>query len=150
MAQLKSADRYLLGDAGLEVDEQTYVEAIAGMGVVPLGSHFVFDDPTGFLEWDPFHGLFKIERMLSRPHLLEFQKDWHRLSESQGSPRLTIAESPWRSEFDPLALARVLSHPDLKAGSVFITPSTMRSDARWQWPMRIGAWSDDLQHLQLE
>jgi hypothetical protein len=31
----QSADRYLLGDAGLEVDEQTYVEAIAGMGVGP-------------------------------------------------------------------------------------------------------------------
>ncbi len=144
MAQLKSADRYLLGDAGLEVDERTYVEAIAGMGF----GHFS-DSAVSVLAYGPFHA--QRERPVRRSELLEFQRRWHTLKgDSQDPPRLTIFDHVSRAGFDPLALARVLSHPDLKAESVFVIPTDMRSDARWQWPMRIGAWSDDLQQLRLE
>lgn len=152
MSRILVSDRRLLGDAGLALDIEAYAQTVAGAGLYSLIWMRSSGHPSSFVGWGPrLWDHDPLSRDWLPGTLRNFRKAWLARRNAEAPIRIAIdASGQDRSdEPDVLAIARVLSLPVLEARSVFISPSWMRSDIRWQWPMRIAAWGEDLEALEL-
>ena len=150
MPGLRSADRHLFGDAGLELDTKSYAEALAGAGAVPVARYLV-DAPSRLFTWRSWEVLRgRRPDSWSRAELGALQAEWHNKRPADGAPRICIEQYPPDDPLEVFSVARALSQPELGADSIFISSFERRNDPRWQWPIHIAASSDDFRALRLD
>lgn len=146
-------DRQLLGDNGATLDDKDYVLAVAGIGLTEVYWTSSARGPQHALGWTPHN--FRIAREKygpSPPHgfLLEeinrWQKRWSELAEK----RVLIDARAFRPDDPDLtSIARILSHPALGIESLIADKRAEQADIRWEWPLRLGAFADDLGQLEM-
>lgn len=139
---LRAADRLLLGNAGLELDEPSYIDAVAGAGVA--GGRITSPD---LFDWSPrdWKPTRRRDSAWSKQDLMSFIADWRKLRSQMGAPRVRVAFLD--PQGDTISISRVLSLAG--AGSVFVPASIGTADLRMKMPLRIGAWPDDFADLKL-
>jgi hypothetical protein len=145
MAELRPSDRYLLGDAGLEADTKTYVEAVAGSGVGETFRNHALLSEQGIHQWTP--------RAWMPPRLHDissYRRRWREFATSFPRPRLVLPGWVFGELPDPLSVARLLARPELEAGSAFVYRPSPRSGPGWEWPVRIAASADDIHYFRLK
>jgi len=152
MSLLTPADRQLIGDRGLALDDEQYTQTIAGMGM--FISHRVSGarGPEDFIGWSPDNFRISLEHFQYEPsqsYLGSLRDKW--LTQIAASPDKRVLISAKHLDRDPdiASIVRILNHPATQATSVFIEKYIAQADLRWQWPLRIGAFEDDVDRLDL-
>jgi hypothetical protein len=152
MSILTPADRQLIGDRGFALDDEQYAQTIAGMGM--FLSHRVFGarGPEDFIGWSPDNFRISLEHFQYEPsqsYLGSLRDKW--LAQIVASPDKRVLISAEHLDRDPdiASIIRILNQPAVQATSVFIEKHIAQADLRWQWPLRIGAFEDDLDRLDL-
>jgi hypothetical protein len=152
MSILTPADRLLLDDMGLALDDDAYVQAVAGMGL--FISHRVSRarGTEDFIGWSPRNFRISLEHLQQEPslsYLRSLHDNW--LTQIVESPdkRVVINADQYNHDPDLASIVRILNQPAVRATSVFLNKHIEQADLRWQWPLRIGAFEDDLERLGL-
>lgn len=153
MARLDARDKQLLGDAGVTLSDDQYVRAVAGLGL-RAGKRRLGAGPAGVI-WsaEPWSRPTTRHRRptWSRQELLGFVEHWDNLQKATPEPRLVIEPDPAAvRDVDAFSLFRILGRQEARTGSVFIAAYPGQTDLRFQMPMRVGAWQEDFEALELE
>ncbi len=153
MARLDARDKQLLGDAGVTLSDNQYVQAVAGLGLRG-GKRRLGAGPAGII-WSaaPWSRPTSRRRQStwSRQELLGFIEEWENLQKATPEPRVVIEPDPAAaSDIDTFSLFRILGRQEARTGSVFISAQPGQTDLRLQMPMRVGAWQEDYEALGLE
>lgn len=146
-------DRQLLGDAVLALDDDTYVQVIAGVGVSWESWISSAWGSQKCISWTPHNYRIAREQLKNQPvaSLFQYQTEWINQLGDSAYKRVLIRgqefDNPDAPDLD--AIARILNHPAVGADSVFVEWNASRADLRWQWPLRIAAFANDLKALGL-
>jgi hypothetical protein len=146
---LQPVDRQLLGDKGIALDEDAYARTIAGMGHGPSEAHGTED----FIVWSQRNFRISLDRLQKVPpqsELDSFCESWLKHLSELPDRRVAIDGDERGYAPDLASIVRILNHPAVQAASVFIMKSIEQADLRWQWPLRIGAFENDLGGLNLK
>lgn len=148
-----SINRGLLGEAGLVLDDDTYVQVIAGLGVMWLGWSSSAWGPQRTLRWSPYNFATHSERharVSSLPDLLRFRDEWTKALANSADKRVTLPEKEFRDRSpDLIEVKRILDHPAVGAKSLFADKEASHFDVQWRWPLRIATLPNDLESLEL-
>jgi len=155
---LSSADRQLLGEAGLSLDEETYVRALAAAGATAFTWRSRAWGPQPCARWT-LTAFRRRTRNGRRPAgvavLRRLAKAWqppagHRRRGAALDSRLFLrAPATGSGEPDLSRVAHVLSHPAAGLDAVLVQLEAPAPDLKWQWPLRIAALPGDAEDLQI-
>ncbi|MDP2171424.1 MAG: hypothetical protein Q8J96_13485 [Rhodocyclaceae bacterium] len=152
MSILTPAARQLIGERGLALDDEQFAQTIAGMGM--FISHRVSGarGPEDFIGWSPDNFRISLEHFQYEPsqsYLGSLRDKW--LTQIAASPDKRVLISAEHLDRDPdiASIVSILNQPAVQATSVFIEKYIAQADLRWQWPLRIGGFEDDLDRLDL-
>lgn len=139
-------DRQLLGDVGLALDDDAYVQVIAGLGLDTKRE-------AEHLVWSSL--LFRRQRAglgasATANDVDSFRALWTNALAQGSTKRVRIDASGAPADPDPGAVVRILSHQAVGAASVFLEIRPPEAEFRWRWPLRIGAFASDLEPFELE
>ncbi len=116
MSTLTPADRHLLGDLGLALDDEAYARTIAGMGMFISHRESGARGSEDFIGWSPRNfriGLEHLQQKPSRSRLKTFRDKW--LTQIAGSPdkRVVIDADNYEYNHDPdlASIVRILNQP---------------------------------------
>jgi hypothetical protein len=148
---LTTADRQLLGEIGLSLDDDAYVQTIAGMGAFFSHRESSARGAEDFIGWSPRNFRINLERLQKVPSQFDLgslREEWlTRISESPD--KRVVIEEHRNHDPDLASIVRILNHPAVMTSSVFVEKRIDQADLRWQWPLRIDAFEDDLDRLAL-
>ncbi len=147
-------DRRLLPETSLALDDSTYAQVIAGMGLSHLSWTSTARGQQQTLVWSShnFEGFLNQSPTLlsSVEALLKYRDRWAKALDESTDKRVMLRENEF-SERGPdlIEVARILNHPAVGARSVFVRKEAPHPDLQWHWPLRISAFPKDLDRLGL-
>jgi hypothetical protein len=148
MTKITANDRQLLGEAGLALSDNDYVQTIAGIGMYQK-----IYDKHRFIGWSPHNFRIFFERrdpQQIQAALSKAREDWLKMPADIPNRRLAVEEGDiYHEDPDPFSIVRILNHPIVGSDSVFIESNMPQADLKWQWPLRIEALQSDLERLNL-
>jgi hypothetical protein len=145
---LAPADRLLLGEAGLPLDEDTYVRAVAAAGATAVAWNSRAWGRQACVRWTP--AAFRRRTRAGRQPagtaaLRHLARAWppSAADPRRGAPsrgRLLL-HAPRLHPGDPdlVAVARVLGHPATGFEAALVQLEAPGADLKWQWPPRVAA-----------
>lgn len=146
-------DIRLLGESGLALSIDEYVQAVAGMGISWREWHSSAYGKQRSLQWSEqafIVSSLKFGTLLPVSALKDYSREWQETLSRSGDKRVILDEREFRnSKLDLIAIQRILDQPSVGAKSVFTIKIAPSFDLKWQWPMRIGAFGDDFGQLEL-
>lgn len=153
MSILQPVDRQLLGDMGIALNEDAYALTVAGMGAFFIHVASEAQVTENFIGWSPSNfrkSLDNFQKVSTQSELDSFRERW--LKHLSELPDKRVAIDGNKKGYDPdlTSIVRILNHTAVQAASVFIMKSIEQADLRWQWPLRIGVFEDDLAGLDLD
>lgn len=147
-------DHQLLGRAGLALDEEAYVCVVAGLGVTSNERVSSAWGETELVIWSPYNFRRMREELGNDPRmntLLEYRDRWkEQVGKSTDKRVLVEAQGSGLEAPDLSAVVRLLNHPAVGSESVFVRKQAPEADLRWEWPLRIAAFTGDFETLKLK
>jgi hypothetical protein len=151
--RLPAIDRRLLPETSLALDDNTYTQVIAGMGVSRLRWTSTARGPQQALLWslDNFElGRERLGELPSVQALLEYRDAWVNVLAESPDRRLVLDEQGFRGRtLDLIEVVRILDQSTIGARSLFVRKQASHADLQWRWPLRISAFPKDLDALEL-
>jgi hypothetical protein len=145
MATPNDLDRGLLGEAGFALDDATYVQLVAVLGVEQFYQE-LGPGPRPLLTWRP--RIFAYQRgdftgaPDQRDRSLAAWRDW--LTRTP-TPRIVLHSAEFDDRAPDLAaIVRLLNRPEVGVRSVFAGRRMPEADVPWQWPLRLAAYPEEV------
>jgi hypothetical protein len=152
MATSSAVDRQVWAQAGLVLNDDDYVQAVAGAGLHEMPPGRIKGKP--FLRWSPRN--FRFVRREDGDHpslevLLKHRDRWKSELDKSVDKRVELEGAMFRSpDLDLTSIVHILNHVKVGAESVFVSKDAPHADVPWQWPLRIAALADDYEVLELD
>lgn len=154
MPASRTFDRRWLGNAGYLLDDVAYAQVIAELGVEPFQAPPGPLSPATSLVWRP--NIF-IERRLPMgldpafDLLQERLNAWQDRARETSIERIILHSEDFNDNtMDMAEVWRVLARSDIGVPSIFAGRKMPDADLRWQWPVRISAFPETIDALDLE
>jgi len=146
-------DRRLLGETSLVLDDDAYVQVVAGLGVSWFSWLSSAWGPQNVLRWAPKQLEIELRRLGNSPPapaLLNYRDEWTKALAASDNHRVMLVEAEFKERApDLVAITRILDHPAAGAESLFALKEAPHLDLQWRWPLTIAAFQNDLERLEL-